>query len=208
MQDIINRMNDQNLIRQTIRDQFEAHQRAAQSVIENQLDTIVTMAELMVRCFRDGHKVLWCGNGGSAADAQHLAAELVGRYRIDRAALPSLALHTDTSAMTAIANDYGYEVVFSRQVQAHLAAGDVLVCLTTSGYSPNVIAAARAARQQGGIVLGLLGRDGGAVLPLCDHALVVPAQPSNVIQQVAMMVGHFLCDHVEQTLFGANAHTR
>jgi D-sedoheptulose 7-phosphate isomerase len=199
-------MKDQEPIRQTIRDQFEAHQQAAQSVVENQLDTIVTMAELMVRCFRDGHKVLWCGNGGSAADAQHLAAELVGRYRIDRAPLPSLALHTDTSAITAIANDYSYEVVFARQVQAHLAPGDILVCLTTSGHSPNVIAAARTARQQGGIVLGLLGRDGGAVLPLCEHALVVPAQLSNVIQQVSMMVGHFLCDHVEQTLFDANAH--
>jgi D-sedoheptulose 7-phosphate isomerase len=200
-------MEDQDSIRQAVRDQFEAHQRAALSVIENQLDTIVTMAELMARCYREGHKVLWCGNGGSAADAQHLAAELVGRYRIDRAPLPSLALHTDTSAMTAIANDYSYEVVFSRQVQAYVTPGDVLVCLTTSGHSPNVIAAARAAREQGGIVLGLLGRDGGAVLPLCDHALVVPAQPSNVIQQVSMMVGHFLCDHVEQSLFGASAHS-
>lgn len=200
-------MKDQDHIHQTVRDQFAEHQRAAQSVIEQQIEVIVTMAELMVDCYRNGHKVLWCGNGGSAADAQHLAAELVGRYRINRAPLPSMALHTDTSAMTAIANDYSYEEVFSRQAQAYVSTGDILVCLTTSGHSPNVLAAARVARERGAIVLGLLGRDGGAVLALCDHALVVPAQASNVIQQVGMMVGHFLCDHIEQSLFGADAHT-
>jgi D-sedoheptulose 7-phosphate isomerase len=199
-------MEAHDRIRQAVRDQFEEHRRAAQDVIDNQLDVIVTMAEHMVQCYREGRKVLWCGNGGSAADSQHLAAELVGRYRIDRAPLPSIALHTDTSIITAIANDYSYEEVFSRQVQAQVVTGDVLVCLTTSGHSPNVLAAARAAKQQGAIVLGLLGRDGGAMLALCDHALVVPAQPSNVIQQVSMMVGHFLCDHIEQSLFGANSH--
>lgn len=192
----------QEQYRQAARQQFEEHQQAAQSVIETQLDVLATMADVLVRCYQQGNKVLWCGNGGSAADAQHLAAELVGRYRINRRPLPSLALHTDTSVITAIANDFSYEQIFSRQVQAHLVASDVLVCLTTSGHSPNVVAAARAAREQGGVVLGLLGRDGGAVLPLCHHALVVPAQPSNVIQQVSMMAGHFLCDQIEQALFG------
>ena len=194
--------DDQERYREAARRQFEEHQQAAQRVVETQLDVLATMADVMVRCYRDGHKVLWCGNGGSAADAQHLAAELVGRYQIDRPPLASLALHTDTSVVTAIANDYSYEEVFSRQVQAHLAPGDVLVCLTTSGQSANVAAAARTAAAQGGTVLGLLGRDGGAVLPLCHHALVVPAQPSNIIQQVSMMAGHFLCDQVEQALFG------
>lgn len=188
--------------RQVVRQQFHEHQLAAQTVIETQLDMLVTMADVMVRCYQQGHKVLWCGNGGSAADSQHLAAELVGRYRFNRPPLASLALHTDTSVITAIANDFSYEEIFSRQVQAHLVAGDVLVCLTTSGHSPNVVAAARAAREQGGTVLGLLGRDGGAVLPLCHHALVVPAQPSNVIQQVSMMAGHFFCDQIEQAIFG------
>ena len=199
-------MEVQEQFRQAARQQWEEHRQAAQNVIDNQIEVLVTMAEIMVRCYREGHKVLWCGNGGSAADAQHLAAELVGRYRIDRAPLPSLALHTDTSVITAIANDYSYEEIFSRQIQAHLVAGDVLVCLTTSGHSPNVLAAAQSARERGGIVLGLIGRDGGAVLPLCHHALVVPAQPSNVIQQVSMMAGHYLCDQVEQALFGAHAH--
>lgn len=188
--------------RQVARQQFQEHQQAAQAVIETQIDVLAILADVMVRCYQQGNKVLWCGNGGSAADAQHLAAELVGRYRINRPALASLALHTDTSVITAIANDWSYEEIFSRQVRAHLTASDVLVCLTTSGRSPNVVAAARAAREQGGIVLGLLGRDGGDVLPLCHHALVVPAQASNVIQQVSMMAGHFLCDQIEQALFG------
>ncbi len=120
---------------------------------------------------------------------------------IDRPPLPSLALHTDTSAITAIGNDYGYEQVFSRQAQAFLNAGDVLVCLSTSGRSPNVVSAALVARERGCAVLGLLGRDGGDILPLCDLALVVPAQASYVIQQVSMMAGHFLCDAVERAMF-------
>ncbi len=182
--------------------QFEEQQRVAQQVVETQLDAIAAMADFLVRCYQQGHKAIWCGNGGSAADAQHLAAELVGRYLIDRPPLPSLALHTDTSTVTAIANDYGYEQVFARQAQAHLADGDVLICLSTSGKSPNVVAAAQVAREKGCTVLGLLGRDGGDLLPLCDQALVVPAERSNIIQQISMMVGHYLCDQVEQTLFG------
>ena len=181
---------------------FEEHRQVMERVVETQLDAIAAMADVLVRCYRQGNKVIWCGNGGSAADAQHLAAELVGRYLIDRPPLASLALHTDTSAVTAIANDYGYDQVFSRQAQAHLAAGDTLVCLSTSGRSPNVVAAAHVAREKGCTVLGLLGRDGGDLLSLCDHALVVPAEPSYVIQQISMIVGHFLCDEIEQALFG------
>ena len=181
---------------------FQEQREAMERVLATQVDTIVAMAVSMVVCYRAGGKVVWCGNGGSAADAQHLAAELVGRYLIDRPPLPSLALHTDTSMLTAIANDYGFAEVFARQAAAHVRAGDVLVCLSTSGGSANVVAAAHVARERGATVLGLLGRDGGELLPLCDHALVVPAQPSYVIQQVSMMVGHYLCDEVEQALFG------
>lgn len=180
---------------------FAEQREAMDRVVDTQLDVIVAMAGVLVGCYRAGRKVIWCGNGGSAADAQHLSAELVGRYLIDRPPLASLALHTDTSALTAIANDFGYDQVFSRQAEAYLAAGDALVCLSTSGQSPNVAAAARVARAKGCAVLGLLGRDGGEILPLCDHALVVPAQPSYIIQQVSMIVGHFLCDQIEQALF-------
>ncbi len=192
--------------REAARAVFEEQQQAAESVIATQLDTIATMADTLVRCYREGHKAIWCGNGGSAADAQHLAAELVGRYLFDRPPLPSLALHTDTSTLTAIANDFGYEHVFSRQAEVYLTPGDVLVCLSTSGKSPNVVAAARVAREKGCTVLGLLGRDGGDLLPLCDQALVVPARPSYVIQQISMIVGHYLCDQVERGIFGETAH--
>ncbi len=193
--------SDRSAYREAALRLFEEHRHIMEQVVATQLDAITAMADVLVRCYQQGHKAIWCGNGGSAADAQHLAAELVGRYLIDRPPLPSIALHTDTSTVTAIANDYGYDQVFARQAQAHLQAGDVLVCLSTSGRSPNVVAAAHVAREKRCTVLGLLGRDGGDLLPLCDHALVVPAEPSYVIQQISMMVGHYLCDQVEQALF-------
>lgn len=186
--------------------QFKEHEDALDSVLASQLDTIASMAETVVRCYREGHKVIWCGNGGSAADAQHLSAELVGRYLFDRPPLPSIALHTDTSALTAIGNDFGYDQVFSRQAEAFLSVGDVLVCLSTSGRSRNVIAAAEVARAKGCEVLGLIGNDGGGLLPLCDLALVVPSNRSYVIQQVSMMAGHFLCDAVERAIFAPVSH--
>lgn len=185
-----------------IRRQFAAHIELAQRVVAEQTPAIGQMAEILITCYRGGHKAIFCGNGGSAADAQHLAAELVGRYLIDRPPLPALALHTDTSAITAIANDYSYDDIFARQAEAHLQPGDVLVALTTSGTSPNVVRAAEVARRKGCQVLGLLGRDGGTILPLCDAALVVPAQQSFLIQEVYMIVGHLLCDLVEQAIFG------
>lgn len=179
----------------------------ARRVVDEQTPEIARMAEMLVACYRRGNKALFCGNGGSAADAQHLAAELVGRYLIDRPPLPALALHTDTSAVTAIANDYAYDQIFSRQAEAHLQPGDVLVALTTSGTSPNIVKAAEVARRKGCAVLGLLGRDGGTVLPLCDAALVVPAQQSFVIQEVYMIVGHLLCDLIEEAIFGSGCGT-
>lgn len=186
------------------RQQFREHIALAERVMNEQMPVLAQMAELLVACYRRGNKALFCGNGGSAADAQHLAAELVGRYLIDRPAMPALALHTDTSVITAIANDYAYEEIFSRQAEAHLVTGDVLVCLTTSGTSPNVLRAAEVARRKGCTVLGLIGRDGGTLLPLCDAALVVPSQRSYVIQEVYMIAGHWLCDMVEQALWGAS----
>ena len=187
---------------QRARDQFARHAALVQQVMDEQMPVLARMAERLVACYRRGNKVIFCGNGGSAADAQHLAAELVGRYLIDRPALPALALHTDTSIITAIANDYAYEDIFARQAAAHLQTGDVLMVLTTSGTSPNIVKAAEVARQKGCPVLGLLGRDGGTVLPLCDLALVVPAQQSFLIQEVYMIAGHWLCDMIEQELFG------
>lgn len=184
------------------RRQFDAHIALVERVRDEQLPAIERMAQILIGCYRRGNKAIFCGNGGSAADAQHLAAELVGRYLLERPALPALALHTDTSAITAIANDYAYDQIFARQAEAHLQPGDVLVAISTSGTSPNVLRAAEVARRKGCAVLGLLGRDGGTLLPLCEAALVVPAQQSFAIQEVYMLVGHWLCDAVEQALFG------
>jgi len=180
---------------------FREHIAMAERVLAEQSATINTMANVLIACYQQGHKAIFCGNGGSAADAQHLAAEFVGRYLIDRRPIPALALHTDTSTLTAVGNDYGYDQVFSRQVKAHMNPGDVLVCLTTSGNSVNVIKAAEVARELGNPVLALLGGDGGKILPLCDHALVVPFKLPYLVQEISMVVGHLLCDLTEQALF-------
>lgn len=182
---------------------FRNHIALTERVLTEQADTINAMANSIIECYQNGHKAIFCGNGGSAADAQHLAAEFVGRYLIDRRPLPALALHTDTSTLTAIGNDYGYDQVFSRQVNAHIQPGDILICLTTSGNSRNVVLAAKVARERGNTVLGLLGRDGGAMLALCDYALVVPCEQTYLIQEVSMLVGHLLCDLMEKSLFTA-----
>ncbi len=159
-------------------------------------------ARLIPESFGAGGKLLICGNGGSAADAQHIAGEFVNQFlRKDRRALPALALTTDGGVLTCIANDNGFERIFARQVEAFGARGDVLLAITTSGTSPNVVAAAEQAREQGLKVVGLLGRDGGRVRELCDVALVVESADTQRIQETHNLVGHILCDLVEQTLF-------
>lgn len=149
-----------------------------------------------------GHKVLLCGNGGSAADAQHIAAEFVGRFLKDRRSLPSIALTTDTSAITAIANDYGYEKVFSRQVEGLGAAGDVLIAISTSGRSPNIIAAADQARKQGIKVIACTGEAPSALAERADVTLAVPSGYTPHIQQAHITLLHVLCELVERQLFG------
>ena len=148
---------------------------------------------------KDG-KLLFCGNGGSAADSQHLASELTGRFVKDRRPLAALSLTTDTSALTCIANDYAFDEVFARQVQGLGRAGDVLVAISTSGHSRNVIRAVEAARAAGMTVIGLLGRDGGALRELCDVAIVVPSQVTARIQEAHILIGHTLCGLIEESL--------
>lgn len=157
-------------------------------------DRIVAQAEDMAERLRRGARILVCGNGGSAADAQHLAAELSGRYVKERRALAGIALTTDTSALTAIGNDYGFDQVFSRQVEALGRPGDLLIGISTSGNSPNVIRAVASARDLGLRTLGLLGRDGGRLAGLMDEALVVPSTVTARIQEVHQMVYHFWCE--------------
>jgi D-sedoheptulose 7-phosphate isomerase len=161
---------------------------------------IEAVATRMVQSLRGGGKVLWMGNGGSAADAQHLAAELMGRFERERRGWPSLALGVNTSVLTAVGNDYGYERVFARQVEALCGAQDVLVGISTSGTSPNVIAGLQAGRARGAFCVGLAGRDGGALPEHTDICLTVPAQRTARIQEAHILIGHLLCELVEVAL--------
>jgi D-sedoheptulose 7-phosphate isomerase len=159
-------------------------------------------ADALVERLRAGGKVLIFGNGGSAADAQHFAAELLGRFARERAALPALALTTDTSALTAIGNDYGYDRVFARQLEAHGRSGDVAVGISTSGQSPNVVAALEVARSRGMLTMALTGRGGGKVAPLVDLLIDVPHTSTARIQEVHGIVIHILCELAEESLAG------
>jgi D-sedoheptulose 7-phosphate isomerase len=158
-------------------------------------------AQAWIAALRAGGKVLLAGNGGSAADCQHIAAELVGRFAKDRPGLPAVALTTDTSILTAIANDYGYDDLFERQVRALGRAGDVLVAYSTSGNSPNIVRALRAAREGGMVTVGMTGNRGGAMNALCDHLLDVPSASTPKIQEGHLVLGHILCGLMERALF-------
>jgi D-sedoheptulose 7-phosphate isomerase len=164
------------------------------------LDAARKIADVIAAGLRAGNKLLIAGNGGSAADAQHIAAEIVGRYKKDRPAYAALALTTDTSALTAIGNDYGFEHVFSRQVEGLGKRGDVLLALTTSGRSPNILAALKTARQQGLITVGFTGAKGTTLATSCDHLLIAPSDDTAVIQQIHMAFAHGICEVIEQTL--------
>jgi D-sedoheptulose 7-phosphate isomerase len=162
--------------------------------------TTHTIARAVADALKAGNKLLLIGNGGSAADAQHIAAEIVGRYKQERPGWAAIALTTDTSALTAIANDYGFEQVFARQMQGLAKRGDVLFALTTSGRSPNVLAALKVARDLGVTTIGFTGTKGESLRASCDHLFVAPTDDTPVIQQVHMMAMHAICDEVEQAL--------
>ena len=159
-----------------------------------------SIAAAMIAALSAGNKLLIVGNGGSAADAQHIAAEVIGRYKQDRPACAALALTTDTSALTAIANDYGFEQVFARQVEGLGRRGDVLLALSTSGRSPNILAALRKAREIGLVTIGFTGFRGEALGALCDHLLVAPTEDTPVVQQIHLAMAHGICDEIEQTM--------
>jgi D-sedoheptulose 7-phosphate isomerase len=161
------------------------------------------IAEAIFAALVAGNKLLIIGNGGSAGDAQHIAAEIVGRYKRERPAYPALALTTDTSALTAIANDYGYERVFERQVEGLGAPGDVLLALSTSGRSPSILVALRAARKRGLVTVGFTGSKGQAMGADCDHLLIAPVDETAMIQQIHLTVAHAICDFVEHALIPA-----
>ncbi|MDH3528915.1 MAG: D-sedoheptulose 7-phosphate isomerase [Acidobacteriota bacterium] len=163
-------------------------------------EAIDESADLIADAVTAGKKVLICGNGGSAADAQHIAAELVGRYETERKALPAIALTTDTSALTAVSNDYGFERIFARQVEAHASAGDVLIAISTSGNSPNVLAAVMKARELDCKTIGLTGKDGRKLAALCDACVLVPSGRTSRIQEAHITIGHIWCQIVDHRI--------
>jgi D-sedoheptulose 7-phosphate isomerase len=154
-----------------------------------------------IQCLQSGRKILLVGNGGSAADAQHIAGEFVSRFAFDRPGLPAVALTTDTSILTAIGNDYGYEKLFARQVQAHGQEGDVLIGYSTSGRSPNILLALREGQARGLVTIGMTGNRGGGIGEFCDHLLEVPSSDTPRIQEGHAVLGHILCGYVESALF-------
>jgi D-sedoheptulose 7-phosphate isomerase len=171
---------------------------AADSHLHTTLDAVV---ELVVRVLGQGNKLLFAGNGGSAADCQHMAGEFMSRFMFDRSPLPAVALTTDTSILTAIGNDYGYEQVFSRQVRGLARAGDVLFAYSTSGNSPNILAALQAAQELQVATVGLTGASEGRMNPYCDHLLQVPSTCVPRIQEGHLLMGHTICEMVEERIF-------
>ena len=191
-------MLSQDLIGAHLKQSLAALERATQDAAL--LATARKIAAAIIAALRSGNKLLIIGNGGSAADAQHIAAEIIGRYKQDRPAYAAIALTTDTSALTAIANDYGFEQVFARQLEGLGQRGDVLLALSTSGRSPNILAALRTARERGLVTIGFTGAKGQALATLCDHLLVSPSDDTPVVQQIHLTVAHGICDEIEHTL--------
>lgn len=191
---------------QKIRDIIAASIDTKKRVLGNSvlLGTIEEITGIVAEAFRNGNKVLFCGNGGSAADAQHLAAEFSGRFYSDRTPLPSDALHCNTSYLTAVANDYGYDVVYSRMIAGIGREGDVLIGLSTSGNSVNITNALQKAREIGMITVGFTGETGGEMRALCDYLVNVPSKDTPRIQESHITIGHIICQLVEEELFSKN----
>lgn len=171
---------------------------------EHLLDCIEHAAEVITNAYRKGNKTLLAGNGGSAADAQHLAGEFVSRFYFDRPGIPAIALTTDTSILTAISNDYGFERLFARQIQAQGCDGDIFIGISTSGNSPNIVEAFKECRRKGIFSIGFTGADSCAMDDLCDVCIKVPSSCTPRIQEAHIMIGHIICSVVEQELFGKN----
>ena len=187
-----------------IKNQVLASIETKQNILKDEalMETIAQVGRECVALYRNGKKTLLAGNGGSAADAQHIAAELVGRYGFDRPSIPSLALTTDTSNLTAIGNDYGYDQVFSRQMEGMGSEGDLFIGISTSGNSVNIIKAINAAKAKGVKTVALVGRDGGEMAKSADYAIIVPSNATPRIQEAHILIGHMLCDIIEKELFG------
>jgi D-sedoheptulose 7-phosphate isomerase len=181
----------------TIKEEFSSHLETINNVIGSMENDIEIASTIIVDALKNGNKVLLCGNGGSAADAQHIAAELTGRYKTERRGLPGIALTTDTSAITAIGNDYGYDRIFDRQVESLANKGDIIIGISTSGNSKNVVSALELGQELGCKTVGLTGRDGGAMNNVCDINIIVPSDNTPRIQEMHILFGHTICQIID-----------
>ena len=187
-------------MKKTIYHEFQSHLETIIRVIEHLQDDVQFASSLVVDTLKNGNKILLCGNGGSAADAQHIAAELTGRYKTERKGLAGIALTTDTSAITAIGNDYGYDRIFDRQFEALVNECELLIGISTSGNSKNIISALKLAKQMNCKTIGFSGRDGGKMTELCDINLIVPSDDTPRIQEMHILFGHTICQIVDENL--------
>jgi D-sedoheptulose 7-phosphate isomerase len=187
-------------MQEIIKNEIEQHILAAESLKDQLMPLIKNVSEILIDTIRTGNKIILFGNGGSAADAQHIAAELSGRYRKERKALPALALTTDTSALTAISNDYGFKYMFSRQVEALAERGDAVIGISTSGNSENVVHAISIASNLGCKTIGLSGKGGGKLKDVCDLILEIPSDNTARIQEMHILIGHIFCEIIENNI--------
>lgn len=186
-----------DLLNQQVEESFALKQR-----VSDEIDNILAISDVIVKAFKNGNKLFSFGNGGSAADAQHIVAELAGRFNMDRPSLPAEALTTNTSTLTALANDYGYDEVFSHVIKGACRKGDILIALSTSGDSRNVIRGVEEGKRLGAISIGFTGREGGKLKELCDYVIHVQSSSTPRIQEIHVLCIHLICDVVERTLFG------
>ena len=194
-------------MREYIKGQIQKSQKSLSAMLADHalLARVEAAAESCITALNNSGKILLAGNGGSAADAQHIAGEFVGRFAFDRPSLPAIALTTDTSILTAIGNDYGYDMLFARQVQAHAQKGDIFICYSTSGQSPSAIFALQEAKKRGVVCIGMTGNRGGPMQESCDHYLDVPSSETPTIQERHAVLGHVMCGLVERAIFGVPA---
>lgn len=190
-------------MRDFIANQIKKSYEIKKAILEDEqiVENILQIGELLIDIYKKGNKLLIAGNGGSAADAQHIAGELVSKFYFDRPALPAIALTTDTSIITAIGNDYGYEKLFSRQIEANGVQGDAFLGISTSGNSKNIIEGIQTAKKKGLITFGLTGESGGEMKALCDYCICVPSSETPRIQEAHILVGHILCSMIEKMMF-------
>jgi len=192
-------------MKEIIRRVAKESRRIQEDFVQKNTSQLIDCAEYISKASKNDRKLMLCGNGGSAADAQHIAAEFVNRFQLDRHPLPAMALTTDTSIITSVANDYSFEEIFSKQIQALGVEGDILLAISTSGNSNNILSAIRTAKEKGLYTLGLIGGDGGKMLTLVDLPMVVESNETPRVQETHILAGHLICELVEYILFQKNS---